>query len=394
MAPPSANAVAPQSTRTVKVAIAPTSAAASPASAASPPSGIAPASQAPQLAIKPVANSPGPYSPAGTPSATILPQMPKTSITSKEWVIPPRPKPGRKPATDTPPTKRKAQNRAAQRAFRERRAARVGELEEQIEDIREEHEQIQQELQDEIQTLQARCATLETLLEKERTERTRTTNELDAIRRRWMDDRAASVASSRNNSLPGLSGRSYGPFSTASQHHTPRSSIASDHSGHRNSTTSFSISQIISPPEPEASVAESTIDTGAGHASPMAHARTKCECLEAMLNGSASAEHELKRKNSSISNHGHEGKRQRSDVNENEIDFTAMFSKKRTSVVAPPPADDYQPPLQQHTIPPRDSCGFCTEGTYCMCAEAASAAAQATLAPHRVPSTNSTGIRG
>ncbi|KAK8856657.1 bZIP transcription factor HapX [Apiospora arundinis] len=402
MAPPSANAVAPQSTRTVKVAIAPTSAAASPASAASPPSGIAPASQAPQLAIKPAANSPGPYSPAGTPSATILPQMPKTSITSKEWVIPPRPKPGRKPATDTPPTKRKAQNRAAQRAFRERRAARVGELEEQIEDIREEHEQIQQELQDEIQTLQARCATLETLLEKERTERTRTTNELDAIRRRWMDDRAASVASSRNNSLPGLSGRSYGPFSTASQHHTPRSSIASDHSGHRNSTTSFSISQIISPPEPEASVAESTIDTGCGSCQPNGACAcveealaatapsldcgkcslgTKCECLEAMLNGSASAEHELKRKNSSISNHGHEGKRQRSDVNENEIDFTAMFSKKRTSVVAPPPADDYQPPLQQHTIPPRDSCGFCTEGTYCMCAEAASAAAQATLAP-------------
>ncbi|KAK6849403.1 hypothetical protein PG995_013236 [Apiospora arundinis] len=345
MAPPSANAVAPQSTRTVKVAIAPTSAAASPASAASPPSGIAPASQAPQLAIKPVANSPGPYSPAGTPSATILPQMPKTSITSKEWVIPPRPKPGRKPATDTPPTKRKAQNRAAQRAFRERRAARVGELEEQIEDIREEHEQIQQELQDEIQTLQARCATLETLLEKERTERTRTTNELDAIRRRWMDDRAASVASSRNNSLPDTGCGSCQPNGACA-----------------------CVEEALAATAPSLDCGKCSLGT-------------KCECLEAMLNGSASAEHELKRKNSSISNHGHEGKRQRSDVNENEIDFTAMFSKKRTSVVAPPPADDYQPPLQQHTIPPRDSCGFCTEGTYCMCAEAASAAAQATLAP-------------
>src|ERR1700712_4545621 len=52
-------------------------------------------------------------------------------VTTKEWVIPPRPKPGRKPATDTPPTKRKAQNRQAQRAFRERKTALVGELQEQ-----------------------------------------------------------------------------------------------------------------------------------------------------------------------------------------------------------------------------------------------------------------------
>ncbi|KAJ6256636.1 LOW QUALITY PROTEIN: hypothetical protein Dda_8501 [Drechslerella dactyloides] len=41
-------------------------------------------------------------------------------VTQRDWVIPPRPK------------KRKAQNRAAQRAFRERRAARLTELEEQI----------------------------------------------------------------------------------------------------------------------------------------------------------------------------------------------------------------------------------------------------------------------
>ena len=43
--------------------------------------------------------------------------------------------PGRKPATDNPPTKRKAQNRAAQRAFRERRAALVNELENKIKEI-------------------------------------------------------------------------------------------------------------------------------------------------------------------------------------------------------------------------------------------------------------------
>lgn len=61
-------------------------------------------------------------------------------ITSKEWVLPPRPKPGRKPSVDTPLSKRKAQNRAAQRAFRERRATRVQELEAKLIDVERENE--------------------------------------------------------------------------------------------------------------------------------------------------------------------------------------------------------------------------------------------------------------
>ena len=61
-------------------------------------------------------------------------------ITSKEWVLPPRPKPGRKPSIDTPASKRKAQNRAAQRAFRERRAGRVQELEEKLMDVEKERD--------------------------------------------------------------------------------------------------------------------------------------------------------------------------------------------------------------------------------------------------------------
>jgi Minimal binding motif of Hap4 for binding to Hap2/3/5 len=59
--------------------------------------------------------------------------------TSRVWVLPPRPKPGRKPANDTPPSRRKAQNREAQRAFRERRAAVVGELEDKIASIEKAH---------------------------------------------------------------------------------------------------------------------------------------------------------------------------------------------------------------------------------------------------------------
>lgn len=63
-----------------------------------------------------------------------------TIATSREWVLPPRPKPGRKPSIDTPASKRKAQNRAAQRAFRERRATRVQELEEKLLEVEKDKE--------------------------------------------------------------------------------------------------------------------------------------------------------------------------------------------------------------------------------------------------------------
>ncbi|KAI5299921.1 hypothetical protein KEM55_000981, partial [Ascosphaera atra] len=125
----------------------------------------------PPLAIKPPAASSGP----DTSSR-------QCSITSKNWVLPPLPKPGRKPATDTPPTKRKAQNRAAQRAFRERRAAIVGELEERLRQKDEQHALSLSKLQDQVASvlmqvhqlrdvntwLEQRCQNLEGQLEIER----------------------------------------------------------------------------------------------------------------------------------------------------------------------------------------------------------------------------------
>lgn len=50
----------------------------------------------------------------------------------KEWILPARAKPGRKPSDIEPPTKRKAQNRASQRAFRERRQSYVASLESKV----------------------------------------------------------------------------------------------------------------------------------------------------------------------------------------------------------------------------------------------------------------------
>lgn len=64
-------------------------------------------------------------------------------LTSKTWVLPPRTKPGRKPSLDTPTTKRKAQNRAAQRAFRERKASKIHELEESLQLIKSERNKIE-----------------------------------------------------------------------------------------------------------------------------------------------------------------------------------------------------------------------------------------------------------
>lgn len=78
----------------------------------------------------------------------------KKIVMSKEWVLPPRPKPGRKPCEDIPSSKRKAQNRAAQRAFRERRANRVSELEEKIMGIERERSINDGILKDKIKNLQ------------------------------------------------------------------------------------------------------------------------------------------------------------------------------------------------------------------------------------------------
>ncbi|CAO1633703.1 unnamed protein product [Parajaminaea phylloscopi] len=64
---------------------------------------------------------------AGSPTPT-----PGASDNGNEWVVPQRAKPGRKPSQDEPLTKRQAQNRASQRAFRERKQNHVSTLEAKV----------------------------------------------------------------------------------------------------------------------------------------------------------------------------------------------------------------------------------------------------------------------
>ncbi|BFZ62445.1 hypothetical protein YB2330_003539 [Saitoella coloradoensis] len=110
------------------------------------------------IAIAPAAAGTPPVAPlamAPRPIQQGRSEQPITLVTSKEWVIPPRPKPGRKPATDTPPTKRKAQNRDAQRAFRERRAARVVELEDILKEVEDKNAEKEEEYKDTINRITA-----------------------------------------------------------------------------------------------------------------------------------------------------------------------------------------------------------------------------------------------
>ncbi|OIW30184.1 hypothetical protein CONLIGDRAFT_576340 [Coniochaeta ligniaria NRRL 30616] len=320
--------------------------------------------------------------------ASVLSPNPSTQLTmtSKEWVIPPRPKPGRKPATDTPPTKRKAQNRAAQRAFRERRAARVGELEEELTELKDEHKKREEELEERIrhlevesETLRSRCQWLQSTLEKERLDRMR-----HSIR--------ATPMHPQENAFDGQASDHISQAQGAGRPVAPRPSAQP-----------FSISHIISPPEQPptsaditcgscgpnescvcASVAMAEASVGCGKCT----VDSRCACLEALeaeTAGMSDLKRPLRASSPSSSFMQPDEKRQRLDHEPStamEIDFTAIFSqqKKRTTTSEESTTQETsrititaqsQPRDQpQLSVEMKDSCGFCSDGGYCVCAEA------------------------
>ncbi|KIW07208.1 uncharacterized protein PV09_02073 [Verruconis gallopava] len=94
--------------------------------------------------------------PSNLAAATTIspaPQSPQAPVpqcngpTSGITTILPRPKPGRKPASDEPENKRKAQNRAAQRAFRERKLLSQQQLELENKELKTENERLEKEIQ-------------------------------------------------------------------------------------------------------------------------------------------------------------------------------------------------------------------------------------------------------
>ncbi|ETN46412.1 uncharacterized protein HMPREF1541_00596 [Cyphellophora europaea CBS 101466] len=255
----------------------------------------------PSLIMKP-AQTP----PAGSPPPNSAGTM---SLTSKEWIIPPRPKPGRKPATDTPPSKRKAQNRAAQRAFRERRAARVNELEDQIKQIEDENDR-------ETDALHSQVAHLEKEVEQYRTDLNTW-----AERCRRLEAELSNLRSSRS------------PQKTTS------------HAG----------------------------DTSVGCGKCTLESR--CQCIDDAFDTlGAQAQSTAEKRPRSPAPTG-SGKRIKTEPRESlEIDFTAMFSRPSTSR-----AEDISPSSATVVA---DPCGFCSDGTPCICAEMAAEQEAARSATH------------
>jgi hypothetical protein len=277
-------------------------------------------------------------------------------------VIPPRPKPGRKPATDTPPTKRKAQNREAQRAFRERRAARVGELEEELEETREVQQRHEAEMRKRISSLEGeilrfnteleswrlRCDTLDRIAEYERKEKEAALVEL------WYIRNGALTTSTKAVPIPPRRPQHHEPNPLANPQHTAESE---ERLGCGNCSVTDSCACV------EQAIAISTTLCG------RCNADSQCECLEETIKAaSESTNIDLKRPHSP-STEGYIVKRHRvSESSPLEIDFTEQFSSK-------PKQDDHSTQdIPISARPQAESCGFCADGTYCVCAEAASAA--------------------
>jgi TolA-binding protein len=246
--------------------------------------------------------------PAGSPPPNNAGTL---SLTSREWVIPPRPKPGRKPATDTPPSKRKAQNRAAQRAFRERRAARVNELEDQIKQIEDDNDK-------EADSLRTQISHLEKEVEQYRSDLIQWVE-----RCRRLETELNSLKTSRNP----------------------------EHSHDPAGDTSV----------------------GCGKCT----LESRCQCIDEAFDTLNAGGQGTAEKRSHSRSPGGSNKRIKAEPQESlEIDFTSMFTR-------PPVSRPEDTSPTSATV--ADPCGFCSDGTPCICAEMAAEQEAAHLATRPQP---------
>ncbi|KAF8253018.1 hypothetical protein K440DRAFT_576896 [Wilcoxina mikolae CBS 423.85] len=278
--------------------------------------------------------------PRASPALQTQPENPGI-ITHKEWVVPPRPKPGRKPATDTPPTKRKAQNRAAQRAFRERRAARVNELEEQLKEVNSEAETRNQEYKEQIAQLTKNNTELakenasyklkiETLLRElqEATAAAATKTELTQV--------ASPAPSSGTADAPCGGDCSCQDFIDKALCNRPNATEA----------VSISPAKRNVRKEPELQGCGSCSKDG------------ECACYN-----EATAIPLPKRATSPITNAPKRSRITVDYLDDLETDFTAAYMSRPVSSRGTPGSLTHMP----------DPCGFCSDGTPCVCAEMANA---------------------
>lgn len=102
--------------------------------------------------------------PDSSTSSSLFPTSSSSSTkltVTKRWKVPPRPKPGRKPKPIIDIDRRKAQNRAAQKAYRERKQNKVAELEMKLTELKKEQEFREKLLQDELEIMTNSCKKLQ-----------------------------------------------------------------------------------------------------------------------------------------------------------------------------------------------------------------------------------------
>ncbi|KAL8744676.1 MAG: hypothetical protein Q9190_003099 [Brigantiaea leucoxantha] len=281
------------------------------------------------------------------------PLLTPSIFTNKEWVIPPRPKPGRKPAADTPPTKRKAQNRAAQRAFRERRAARVGELEEQMKKIEEEDQKEQEDLRAQIRQLEVDAENYQKLLLSWQE------------RFQQLEDSLREETRLRQNSEKEINMLRQGQI-----YRTEAVPLPLRRSSGQKHTSPMEAQQ--QPPENNP-YEDLPMDCGKCR-------YDRCECIEQAfdMNNLAAEppDPHAKRPHSPPSAEDSKRVRPATQVSsdDTEIDFTAQFSTKRPMNPGTEPSTTSIP-----TTTNPDQCGFCQDGAPCICAEMVLEAAKAEL---------------
>lgn len=350
-------------------------------------------------------------SPGGT-GATSSPESASPSggisiMTSREWVLPPRPKPGRKPSVDTPASKRKAQNRAAQRAFRERRATRVQELEEKLLEVEKEKEAKELGLVSTINKLKFENQFLIKSIDKLR-------HDLNSLQSAYsgssphpgpgrakpesdssLQQKPTPLLASSQNAGQSLSNPDKSELSQSAHHLLNfAKSLPVTHSTVSPALLQYSVQQILPAPsadlpptfssrnscaQPRLSLSSASVKRAANNAVDFdcgVCLKELCLCEDVGLKSSNSLEEKYK-SFTPIAAVSLGKKRKRVET---EVDFTTGFTTKkmpsldrltRKSLV-PTPEND----ISFNENSPLENCGFCSDDTPCVCREAAKEAAR------------------
>lgn len=309
-------------------------------------------------------------------------------ITSKEWVLPPRPKPGRKPSVDTPASKRKAQNRAAQRAFRERRATRVQELEEKLMEVEKENEFREMGLASTINSLKLENQLMAKKLDQLRKEMNLFKESHGAGSSEYSSQPQFKQSFTMStNSTPHSTGSaasstySVQQISPAPSADSPPSSKHSSlHDGNKSDSVSSTRSINFTPlSQANSPVKEDNFDCGVC-------VKDDCLCESVGLKstpGRTDMEIDILKLEETVNSFKPMSavmlpRKRKNTQSELYTDFTAQFSTKQKQMPDLKKLKKSKPEAaegQFNESSPVDNCGFCSDDTPCVCREAAKEAA-------------------